>query len=68
HRAVASFLRKEVALTLPWFRVVGAGGEIKLKGVAAAEQRLRLSMENVRFRGKRVDMSTHEHFLRPWEA
>lgn len=68
HRAVASFLRKEVALTLPWFRVVGAGGEIKLKGVAAAEQRLRLSMENVRFRGKRVDMNTHEHFLRPWEV
>ena len=34
HRAVATLLRKEVASGLPWQRIVGAGGEIKLKGEA----------------------------------
>jgi methylated-DNA-protein-cysteine methyltransferase-like protein len=67
HRAVARMLRKET-LGLPWQRIVGAGGEIKLRGEAAAEQRLRLSMEGVKFRGKRVDMETYEHALRSWEA
>ena len=37
--------------TLPWQRVVGAGGEIKLKLEAGMEQRMRLEMEGVRFRG-----------------
>jgi methylated-DNA-protein-cysteine methyltransferase related protein len=68
HRAVAGFLRKELASTLPWYRVVGAGGQIKLRGEAGAEQRLRLQMEKVHFRGKRVDLAAHEHFMRPWEA
>ncbi len=67
HRAVAHLLRTELPSALPWHRVVGAGGEIKLHGEAAAEQRLRLNMEHVRFRGKRVDMKAHEHALRPWE-
>ena len=53
---------------LPWQRIVGAGGEIKLRGEAAAEQRLRLTMEGVRFRGKRVDMEIYEHTLRSWET
>jgi methylated-DNA-protein-cysteine methyltransferase-like protein len=39
---------------LPWHRVLGAGGEIRLRGEAALEQRLRLEAEGVRFRGKRV--------------
>jgi methylated-DNA-protein-cysteine methyltransferase related protein len=68
HRAVAGLLRKELPDALPWHRVVGAGGAIKLRGEAAAEQRLRLALENVRFRGKRVNMDEYEHFLRPWEA
>lgn len=67
HRAVARLLRKEMNAVLPWQRVVGAGGEIKLRGVAGAEQRLRLGMEGVKFRGKRVDMSSYEHALRVWE-
>lgn len=46
---------------LPWHRVLGAGGEIKLRGDSAMEQRLRLEAEGVRFRGKRVDMKRHEH-------
>jgi methylated-DNA-protein-cysteine methyltransferase-like protein len=59
HRAVARLLRRELP-GLPWQRVVGAGGEIKLQGEGAAEQRLRLEMEGVRFRGRRVMMEQHE--------
>ena len=66
HRAVARLLRVE-PMGLPWYRVLGAGGEIKLRGEGAAEQRLRLEFEGVRFRGRRVDMGKHEHRLRMWE-
>jgi methylated-DNA-protein-cysteine methyltransferase-like protein len=45
---------------LPWHRVVGAGGLIKLRGHQAMEQRFRLEMEGVRFRGQRIDMTAHE--------
>jgi methylated-DNA-protein-cysteine methyltransferase related protein len=45
---------------LPWHRVVGSGGAIKLIGENAAEQRFRLRMEGVGFRGARVDMKRHE--------
>ena len=45
---------------LPWHRVLGANGEIKLQGDNAIEQRLRLESEGVRFRGKRVDMKNFE--------
>lgn len=68
HRAVARLLRKEGLGRVPWQRIVGAGGEIKLRGEAAAEQRLRLSMEGVKFRGKRVNMQLAEHTFRPWET
>jgi len=47
--------------------VVGAGGQIKLKRESALEQRTRLEMEGVRFRGARVDMAEHQHRFRPWE-
>ncbi len=67
-RAVARLLRTDGHRSLPWQRIVGAGGEIKLKVEAAAEQCLRLSMEGVKFRGKRVDMETYEHTLRSWET
>ncbi|HEX4811042.1 MAG TPA: MGMT family protein [Bryobacteraceae bacterium] len=59
HRAVAQFLRSEPPNRLPWHRVVGAGGEIKLQGEAAAEQRLRLRMEGVSFSGRRVNLKLH---------
>jgi methylated-DNA-protein-cysteine methyltransferase-like protein len=68
HRAVAKLLRTAELHGLPWQRIVGAGGEIKLRGEAAAEQRLRLTMEGVKFRGKRVNMAIHEHTLRAWET
>src|SRR5208337_490251 len=45
---------------LPWHRVLGAGGAIKLPGESGAEQRFRLRMEGVTFRGARVDMKLHE--------
>jgi methylated-DNA-protein-cysteine methyltransferase related protein len=45
---------------LPWQRVLGAGGEIKLRGDSGAEQRFRLQAEGVRFRGRRVDMKNCE--------
>jgi methylated-DNA-protein-cysteine methyltransferase-like protein len=45
---------------LPWHRVVGSGGAIKLSGENGAEQRFRLQMEGVKFRGARVDMTRHE--------
>ena len=68
HRAVARLLHTAPLQGLPWQRIVGAGGEIKLRGEAAAEQRLRLTMEGVRFRGKRVNMEIYEHTLRSWET
>ena len=45
---------------LPWHRVLGSGGAIKLRGEGAAEQRFRLRMEGVTFRGARVNMKLHE--------
>jgi methylated-DNA-protein-cysteine methyltransferase-like protein len=66
HRHVAQLLQKSGA-TLPWQRVVGSGGAIKLKFEAALEQRTRLEMEGVRFRGKRVDMIEHQHVFKTWE-
>ena len=49
---------------LPWHRVLGAGGEIKLRGDSAAEQRFRLQAEGVTFRGRRVNMKLHEFRFR----
>jgi len=45
---------------IPWHRVVGAGGEIKLRGAPGLEQRLRLQNEGVTFRGRCIRMSVHE--------
>lgn len=58
-RQTAAALRGAVGL--PWHRVLGSGGEIKLRGHSAFEQRFRLEAEGVRFRGRRVDMSRHEY-------
>src|SRR5271170_2037939 len=41
HRAVARLLRTDPPDFLPWHRVVGAGGELKLRQ-SSEEQRLRL--------------------------
>lgn len=58
-RQVAWTLHSSVGL--PWHRILGAAGEIKLRGDSAIEQRLRLEAEGVIFRGRRVNMRLHEH-------
>ncbi len=63
HRQVAQVLRKW-GHTLPWHRVLGAGGHIKCKRDGGFEQRMRLEMEGVRFRGSRVDLKAHQHLFR----
>jgi methylated-DNA-protein-cysteine methyltransferase-like protein len=67
HRAVARLLRTDPVDQLPWHRVLGAGGEIKLRGAAAREQRARLLLEGVSFKGKKVDLEKFEHIFKPWE-
>ncbi len=63
-RLVARVLHR--GFGLPWQRVLGAGGEIKLRSDSAIEQRLRLEAEGVRFRGRKVDMKQCEFkFQRP---
>jgi len=57
-RLVARVLQRGYGL--PWQRVLGSGGEIKLTGDSATEQRLRLEAEGVRFRGCKVDMNGQE--------
>lgn len=66
HRLVARILGK-AGDALPWQRVVGAGGQIKLRAGAALEQRLRLEMEGVSFRGARVDLARHRHGFELWQ-
>jgi methylated-DNA-protein-cysteine methyltransferase-like protein len=46
---------------LPWHRVVGAGGRIRLPGEAGLDQRLRLQSEGVTFQGEIIKMSLHEY-------
>jgi methylated-DNA-protein-cysteine methyltransferase-like protein len=58
-RQVVRILRE--AQGLPWHRVVGSGGAIKLGGENGAEQRFRLRLEGVSFRGARVDMKKHDY-------
>ena len=58
-RQVVAALRGAVGL--PWQRVLGAGGAIKLRGDYAFEQRFRLEAEGITFRGRKVDMKLHEH-------
>jgi methylated-DNA-protein-cysteine methyltransferase-like protein len=65
HRLVVQLLRK-AGNSLPWQRVLGAGGEIRLRGPAALEQRTRLEFEGVAFKGRKVDMTLHEHVFKPW--
>ncbi len=66
HRQVVQALRK-AGERLKWHRVVGAGGVIRVKLDLAREQRLRLELEGVRFRGARVVMDEHQHRFRGWE-
>ena len=66
HRQVVQVLR-QAGDSLPWQRVLGAGGRIRLQREAGHEQRLRLEMEGVKFRGSRVVMEDHQHRFRAWD-
>jgi methylated-DNA-protein-cysteine methyltransferase related protein len=44
---------------LPWHRVIAAGGRIALSGEAGMDQRLRLEIEGVVFRGDRVRLDRY---------
>jgi methylated-DNA-protein-cysteine methyltransferase-like protein len=66
HRQVVQVLR-QAGDSLPWQRVLGAGGRIRLQREAGHEQRLRLEMEGVKFRGSRVVMEDHQHRFRTWD-
>jgi methylated-DNA-protein-cysteine methyltransferase-like protein len=46
---------------VPWHRVIGAGGRIRLAGEPGLEQRLRLRTEGVLISRDRIDMETHGH-------
>ena len=60
HARLVARLLHNAGGRLPWQRVVGSGGEIKLRLDDAFEQRFRLEMEGVKFRGKRVNMDLHQ--------
>ena len=45
--------------TLPWHRVVGAGGCIRLPGESGLEQRTRLASEGVKFERDRIPMKQY---------
>lgn len=62
HRHVAQLLRR-YGDALPWHRVLGAGGQLKTRSDSALDQRFRLEMEGVRFRGLRVNMQQHGLYL-----
>jgi methylated-DNA-protein-cysteine methyltransferase-like protein len=57
-RQVAQVMKRYVGL--PWHRVLGAGGVIKVPGDYAIDQRMRLQAEGVAFRGRRVNFAVHE--------
>ncbi len=60
HRQVAQVLNRS-GHGLPWHRVIGAGGHIKTSLETSLDQRTRLEMEGVKFRGRRVDMAACAH-------
>lgn len=61
HQRQVTRILRQAAGALPWQRVVGAGGRIKLRRAMALEQRLRLEAEGVSFRGRCVDLKRHQH-------
>jgi len=49
---------------LPWHRVLGAGGRIRLPGESGMEQRIRLEAEGIQFRNGKAQMKEHEFKFR----
>jgi methylated-DNA-protein-cysteine methyltransferase-like protein len=46
---------------VPWHRVIGAGGKIRLTGENGLEQRMRLRAEGVAIAGDKVDLKRFGH-------
>ena len=55
---------RNAAPGLPWHRVIGAGGRIRLPGESGLEQRTRLAAEGIRFQRERIDMHQFGHRFR----
>jgi methylated-DNA-protein-cysteine methyltransferase related protein len=49
---------------VPWHRVLGARGKIRLTGENGLEQKLRLRSEGVVIKGDRVDLGDYGHVFR----
>lgn len=49
---------------VPWHRVIGQGGRIKLRGPAGVEQIQHLMAEGVEVHGNRVNLKIYEHLFR----
>jgi methylated-DNA-protein-cysteine methyltransferase-like protein len=49
---------------LPWHRVLGAGGRIRLLGENGLEQRIRLEAEGIQVRNGKVRLKEHEFKFR----
>ena len=58
-RMVGRVLREASAQGLPWHRVLGAGGVIRVGPQAAREQAQRLRAEGVEVKNGRVDLKRH---------
>jgi methylated-DNA-protein-cysteine methyltransferase related protein len=56
---------RHAGAALPWHRVVGAGGRIRLPGEPGLEQRTRLASEGVKFQGDRISMKQFACKFRP---
>jgi len=52
------------ATNVPWHRVLGAGGRIRLTGDSGFEQRLRLQSEGVIITGDKIDLKRFRHVFR----
>jgi methylated-DNA-protein-cysteine methyltransferase related protein len=50
---------------VPWHRVIGARGKIRLTGEPGFEQRLRLRAEGVVISGDRIDLKQYGHAFKP---
>jgi methylated-DNA-protein-cysteine methyltransferase-like protein len=61
HRQVAQVLNRFGDDGLPWHRVLGAGGQIKTTLETALDQRARLTLEGVKFKGRRVNLAECAH-------
>jgi len=58
-RQVVWALRNGV--NVPWHRVIGAGGKIRLPGENGLEQRMRLRMEGVIIASDKIDLKRFGH-------